>query len=85
MKIKNVKKNNKWLIVTNKLTYLLFLTVPIGLLKMFLYDIKFDDMVNMITQIFISIIIAFLGIYFFIKLNSYSEWMNHNHPKPDDN
>ena len=51
------KKNKKWIIVTNKLTYLLFLTVPIGLLKIFLYDIKFYKypLVISFTRMFISI------------------------------
>ena len=64
-----MKKNSKhWIIVKNKLTYLLLLTVPVGLLKIFLYDINLDNYMNVLEQIFLSIIIVLIGVYLFIRL-----------------
>lgn len=80
-----MKKNSKhWIIVKNKLTYLLLLTVPVGLLKIFLYDINLDNYMNVLEQIFLSIIIVLIGVYLFIRFNSYSHWFNPDHPKPRD-
>ena len=74
-------KKKRWIIVTNKLTYLLLLAIPCGLIKIFVYDLK---QVQPYTQIFVSILIIVIGIYLFIIFNSYSHWYNPNHPKPDD-
>ena len=74
-------KNNKWIIVTNKLTYLLLLTVPVGIIKIIAYDLKKD---NVTLNIFVSILIILIGIYLFIRFNTYSHWYNPNHPKPSD-
>ncbi len=74
-------KNNKWIIVTNKLTYLLLLTVPVGIIKIIAYDLKKD---NVALNIFVSILIILIGIYLFIRFNTYSHWYNPNHPKPSD-
>ena len=74
-------KKKRWIIVTNKLTYLLLLAIPCGLIKIFVYDLK---QVQPYTQIFVSILIIVIGIYLFIRFNSYSHWYNPNHPKPDD-
>ena len=74
-------KNNKWIMVTNKLTYLLLLTVPVGIIKIIAYDLKKD---NVTLNIFVSILIILIGIYLFIRFNTYSHWYNPNHPKPSD-
>lgn len=74
-------KKKSWIIVTNKLTYLLLLSIPCGLIKIFVYDLK---QVQPYTQIFVSILSIVIGIYLFIRFNSYSHWYNPNHPKPDD-
>ena len=74
-------KNNKWIIVTNKLTYLLLLTVPVGIIKIIAYDLKKD---NVALNIFVSILIILIGKYLFIRFNTYSHWYNPNHPKPSD-
>lgn len=76
------KSNKKWLNVTNKYTYLLLLTVPLALVKIFMYDIHLEGIANIVTQVFLSIIVGYLGVHFFVKLNTYSNWMNPNHPKP---
>ncbi len=70
------------LIVVNKWTYLFLLLPVIGIIKLFLYDIQFlDNILNFGYQLFISILIAIVGIYFFVKFNSRSQWMNPDHPK----
>ncbi len=74
-------KKKSWIIVTNKLTYLLLLAVPCGLIKIFAYDVK---QVDSISQIFVSILIILIGVYLFIRFNTYSPWYNPNHPKPND-
>lgn len=74
-------KKKSWIIVTNKLTYLLLLTIPCGIIKIFAYDVKQADS---ISKIFVSILIMLIGIYLFVRFNSYSHWYNPNHPKPND-
>lgn len=75
-----------WLIVTNKWTYLLLLTIPLGLIKI-IYDytnsilISNPNISQFIFDTFISILIIAIGIIFFIKMNTHSNWMNPNHPK----
>lgn len=63
-------KKKSWIIVTNKLTYLLLLAVPCGLIKIFAYDVK---QVDSISQIFVSILIILIGVYLFIRFNTYSQ------------
>ncbi len=74
-------KKKSWIIVTNKLTYLLLLLIPCGLVKIFVYDLK---QAQPYSQIFVSILIILIGTYLFIRFNSYSHWYNPNHPKPDE-
>lgn len=71
-------KKIPWIIVTNKWTYLLLLSIPIGLGKILIYDIPEKN----VGEIFISLMIVIIGIYFFVRFNSYSAWMNPDHPKP---
>lgn len=73
-----MKDNNKWIVVTNKLTYLLLLTIPVGIIKMIVYDLKKDSIT---LNIFVSILIILIGIYLFVRFNTYSHWYNPNHPK----
>lgn len=77
-------KKEKWITVTNKYTYFLLLTIPVAIIKIIFYDLKQINISDIGFQIFLSIIIAILGIYFFVRLNSYSLWMNPNHPKPNN-
>ncbi len=74
-------KDNKWIVVTNKLTYLLLMTIPVGIIKIIVYDLKKD---NVALNIFVSILIILIGIYLFVRFNTYSHWYNPNHPKPSD-
>lgn len=73
-----MKDNNKWIVVTNKLTYLLLLTIPVGIIKIIVYDLRKD---NITLNIFVSILIILIGIYLFVRFNTYSHWCNPNHPK----
>ena len=73
-----MKNNNKWIVVTNKLTYLLLLTIPVGIIKIIVYDLSKD---NITLNIFVSILIILIGIYLFVRFNTYSHWYNPNHPK----
>jgi hypothetical protein len=67
------------IVVTNKLTYLLLLTVPVGFLKIFFFDITSAG-INY-HEIFVSIMIMLCGIYVFIRANTYSPFFNPDHPK----
>lgn len=68
-------KKKKWLNVVDKRTYLYLLAVPVGLLSLiraiYLKQVDFG---------IFSACIIFIGIYLFIKDNTYSEWMNPKHP-----
>lgn len=81
-----MEKKKKWIIVTNKLTYVWLLSIPIGIAK-FIYDYQSYTMMETqnIMQLgydtFVSLIIMTIGVGFFIKFNTYSAWMNPNHPK----
>lgn len=74
------------IVVKNKITYLWLLSIPVGIIKI-IYDVNQDlmgassNVTQFIYNTFISIIIILIGIYLFIKLNSYSAWLNPNHPK----
>ena len=76
-----MRKKKSWLIVENKATYLLLLSIPIGIAKIVLYDLKGT---NVLVDIMCSLFIAFAGVYFFIRDNTYSHWHNPDHPRPDD-
>lgn len=68
-------KKKYWIHVVNKKTYLYLLTIPVGLVGLLLAYLY-----SRIDLALFSLIIGFIGIYLFIKDNSYSEWMNPNHP-----
>lgn len=71
-----------WIIVTEKWTYALLGVVGIAILKFLFYDLMLADIYEKIPQIIFSFIIALCGLYFFIRLNTWSEWLNPNHPRP---
>lgn len=71
----------KWIVVVNKWTYLFLLGIPVGLIKLFCYDLTLlPNAAAMWTQIFITAMIVVVCVYFFIRFNTYSHWMNPNHP-----
>lgn len=65
------------IVVKNKWTYLWLALVVIAIIKFIVLDLNSS---NIIQDIFVSILIALLGIYMFVKLNSRSNWMNPDHP-----
>lgn len=73
------------IVVTNKLTYLFLLSVPVGIIKIIYDYITLSKQENFMSQFafetFISLIILILGVVAFIKLNTYSAYLNPNHPK----
>lgn len=69
----------KWLNVTNKYTYLFLVTIPIAILKICLFDIR-TTKINF-YNIFVSIMLLNIGIYLFIRFNTYSHFYNPQHPK----
>lgn len=78
-------EKKRWLIVTNKWTYLLLLTIPMGIIKIIFDYNNTIHVSNNVTQFvydtFISIIIIIIGIILFIKFNTHSNWINPDHPK----
>ena len=79
-------KKKKWLIVVNKWTYLWLLTIPAGILKI-IFDyqasmaIATPNLPQFVFDTFVSILIMLIGMVLFIKMNTYSNWSNPNHPK----
>ena len=73
------------IVVTNKLTYLCLLSVPVGIIKIIYDYITLSKQENFMPQFayetFISLIILIIGVVAFIKLNTYSAYLNPNHPK----
>ena len=67
------------IVVTDKRTYLFLLSVPIGFAKIFLFDITSAG-VNY-GNIYVSIMVMLVGIYLFIRVNTYSHIYNPDHPK----
>ena len=41
-----------------------------------------ENLADIGLQLFISLMIMAVGIYLFVRFNSYSAWMNPEHPKP---
>lgn len=68
-------EKKKWINVVDKRTYLYLLLVPLGIVFAVL-GLNNKDMTFGIA----AFLCIFLGIYLFIKDNTYSEWMNPNHP-----
>lgn len=81
-----MKKKEKWLIVEDKKTYLLLLSVPLAI-----FFIAYDtfntfnnqkpDTIQFITDVALACFLVLICIIFFVKLNTYSHWMNPDHPK----
>lgn len=72
----------KNVVVVNKATYLFLCLIPVAVIKVIFYDLKYlDYLLYFGTQLFLSGMIAVLGLYFFIRFNTYSHLMNPNHPK----
>lgn len=79
-------KKKKWLVVTSKWSYLLLLSIPIGIVKIvFDYQttmmISKPNLVQFLYDSVVSVLIIIIGIILFIKMNTYSHWINPNHPK----
>ena len=69
----------KWLNVQNKYTYLFLLTIPIGILKMILMGFRLGFN---LPEFVSSLVIMNIGVYFFVRFNTYSHFYNPDHPKP---
>ena len=74
------KKTKKWINVQNKYTYLFLLTIPVAILKIVLFDFNAERID--FYGIFVSLMILNIGIYLFIRFNTYSHFYNPQHPKP---
>lgn len=71
----------KWVNVTNRWTYLCFIPTMAGILKIIFYDFNWtNDLVSFIKELFLSLLLILIGIYLFIRINSYSHLFNPNHP-----
>lgn len=67
--------------VTSKWSYLCFIPTVIGILKIIFYDLGLsDDMAVIAKEIMISLLLVIIGIYLFIRMNSYSHLFNPDHP-----
>ena len=80
-------RNNKWIQVNNKKTYLFLISIPIGVILMILDGLKLLNrptplIADFITHCFIVLVVVFICVYFFIRFNTYSHIYNPNHPKP---
>ena len=71
------------LFVVNKWTYLYLLLPVVGVIKFLIYDISLftTNIAYFGYHLFISILISVIGIFFFIKFNTRSHWMNPDHPE----
>lgn len=76
-----MKKKKKWINVINRWTYLCFIPTIIGIAKIIVYDLGYiSNVATFIQELFISFILILIGIYLFIRMNSYSHLFNPNHP-----
>lgn len=76
----------KWINVTNRWSYICFIPTIIGLLKIIFYDISLSDNTMMMAkEIMISLLLTIIGIYLFVRMNSYSHLFNPNHPHNTEN
>ncbi len=73
-------KGKNWLIVTNKWTYTWLVLAILGLLKIPFYDLKSKPVNAM--GIVESLLIAAVFSYMFVRMNTYSEFYNPDHPRP---
>lgn len=70
------------IVVKDKRTYLFLLSIVIGLLKIFFLDINSAGV--QYGDVFVSIMIMLVGIYMFVRVNTYSHFYNPDHPKKKD-
>lgn len=83
--MKQQSTKNHWLIVKNKYTYLCLLSISIGVLKLILYDFTFlPHILQVGTEVMISIIIMIVGVYLFLRFNTFSVLFNPDHPHGPD-
>lgn len=78
----------KWIVVKNKKTYLLLLSIPAALIYIIIHAVHVFSQPNPVVMDFVSdtVLVLFLVlicVIFFIKFNTYSHWMNPNHPKSE--
>lgn len=84
-----MKNKNHGVVVVNKATYLLLLTVPVGIIKI-IYDamecfqVSPPNLMQFIYDTFISLIIIVIGVSLFFKFNTRSAWMNPDHPSSQE-
>ena len=79
-------KNKKRLFVEEKWTYFLLLSVPFALIKtgfdlMNSLNVTPFPMGEFLMQTFISLMILVIGVSLFVKMNTYSAWLNPDHPR----
>lgn len=84
-----MKNKNRWLIVQNKATYLFL--VFTGICVLFLLSDAYitftgssQNIGGFIERAGICILLAVISTSLFVKFNTYSHWMNPNHPKPKE-
>ncbi len=75
-----MKKKESWIVVTNKASYLLLVVCVLAVLKIFFVDLKTPWNV---AGVGVSLFIIALFGYLFVRMNSYNELLNPNHPHPD--
>lgn len=83
-------KKQSWIVVTNKKTYVFLAVAVCSLLfllgdAVFVFVMKQRLVADFIWDAFISLMIAFVSIWFFVRFNTYSHLYNPDHPKPDYN
>lgn len=84
-----MKKRDGWIIVTNKKTYL-FLALTLAALAFVVGDAVYTfvfargTLESFLGNCFICAMIGIIGIYFFVRFNTYSHFYNPDHPKPGD-
>ena len=84
--MEEIMKKNKWLIMVNKKTYLFLLSIPIALLYI-VYDAtntftrSNPNITDFLSRMGIALFLVMICVIFFVKFNTYSHWMNPDHPK----
>ena len=66
-------------------TYLFLTSIPVSITKI-VYDWKMckGDLGIFFGGAWISVLIMVVGVFFFIKFNTWSLWMNPEHEKPEN-
>lgn len=82
------RKENSWLIVTDKTKWSLWilLVIPLGLCKIVFLDLGLatENEPN-ISDVMLTIFLMVVGWYLFVRLNTYSSFYNPDHPRPKNN